>query len=265
MRGLLSRHEQRYTKPCRRYRYKCSYRGNRPSNHCSCLLVAVAAAGCRLGRGSGRLPQAAGGRVAGVCRATSSALPCRRPSARLHVHHIDMPSHGLPGLSCVTAAAASCRRRQGERRRRRRRPPRAALAPAPLAPLFLDIWVAQGTLNASARNASGSHGGATAGATCTPSIGPDPNPGVLACIDSVQHISALCRRLSAVLFATMQCALTTSPATQRVHARRSGRQALRVHATAQTSTGLPKPKWAGGPGAGSGRAGAATAAATAGP
>lgn len=48
----------------------------------------------------------------------------------------------------------------------------------------------------------------------------------------------------------MQCALTTSPATQRVHARRSGRQALRVHATAQTSTGLPKPKWAGGPGAG---------------
>ncbi|KAI7841687.1 hypothetical protein COHA_004554 [Chlorella ohadii] len=43
----------------------------------------------------------------------------------------------------------------------------------------------------------------------------------------------------------MQCALTTSPATQRVHARRSGRQALRVHATAQTSTGLPKPKWAG--------------------
>jgi len=171
MRGLLSRHERRYTKPCRRYRYKCSYRGNRPSNHCSCLLVAVAAAGCRLGRGSGRLLQAAGGRVAGVCRATSSALPCRRPSARLHVHHIDMPSHGLPGLSCVTAAAASCRRRQGERRRRRRRR-QAALAPAPLAPLFLDIWVAQGTVNASARNASGSHGGATAGATCTPSIAP---------------------------------------------------------------------------------------------
>lgn len=51
----------------------------------------------------------------------------------------------------------------------------------------------------------------------------------------------------------MQCALTSSAATQRVQARRSGRQSLRVQATAQTTTGLPKPKWAGAAGQ-SGRA-----------
>ena len=46
----------------------------------------------------------------------------------------------------------------------------------------------------------------------------------------------------------MQCALTSSAAAQRVQARRTpGRRPLTVQATAQpqTTTGMPKPKWAG--------------------
>lgn len=55
----------------------------------------------------------------------------------------------------------------------------------------------------------------------------------------------------------MQCALTSSAAAQRVQARRTpGRRPLTVQATAQpqTTTGMPKPKWAGAARRGDGQA-----------